>query len=293
MEPDAKALYEIRKHLEHSYLKVHDPIAGDSIDSMGGRWKDAARVFGNARRLRSEDVAPDEVIGKGKLTRLAGVLMLPVQCNMLDLSALQARHVQGPFLMHQLIGAENGFPPTMGSYRRNMVRLADKAVRDYTDARNFVIAQIQEMQRAPQDMAEKGRFVFMHLVTDRLEDCIVTVRRLFRYFERVKSDPTGFPLERLLKPRIEALEDSIREVRNLIEHLDSDISGGNVQQGESTAPVLDAETRVISLAGAQLPVEVLARAIQRFHEFATDFAQYRRTPDGRYEHMPKSTQIGG
>jgi hypothetical protein len=40
MEPDAQALYEIRNHLEHSYLKVHDPIVGDSIDSMGDRWKD-------------------------------------------------------------------------------------------------------------------------------------------------------------------------------------------------------------------------------------------------------------
>jgi LA2681-like HEPN len=40
MEPDAQALYEMRNHLEHSYLKVHDPIAGDSIDSMGDRWKD-------------------------------------------------------------------------------------------------------------------------------------------------------------------------------------------------------------------------------------------------------------
>ena len=35
-------------------------------------------------------------------------------------------------------------------------------------------------------------------------------------------------------------------------HLDSDISGGNIQPGESTAPVLDAKTRVISLTGAQL-----------------------------------------
>jgi hypothetical protein len=72
--------------------------------------------------------------------------------------------------------------------------------------------------------------------TDRLEDCIITVRRLFRYFEKVKSDQSGFPLDRLLKRRIEAVEQSIRETRNLIEHLDSDISSGKVQRGQSTAP---------------------------------------------------------
>jgi hypothetical protein len=40
MEPDAQALYDIRNRLEHSYLKVHDPIVGDSIDCMGDGWKD-------------------------------------------------------------------------------------------------------------------------------------------------------------------------------------------------------------------------------------------------------------
>jgi hypothetical protein len=54
--------------------------------------------------------------------------MLLVQCNMPDLSALQAQHVQAPFLIHQLIGAEKWFPETMGSYRRNMARLADKGL---------------------------------------------------------------------------------------------------------------------------------------------------------------------
>jgi hypothetical protein len=51
--------------------------------------------------------------------------MLPTTCNMPDLSDLQARSTQGAFVIHQLIGAGNGFPPAMASYRRNMVsRLA-------------------------------------------------------------------------------------------------------------------------------------------------------------------------
>src|SRR5208337_3720624 len=58
--------------------------------------------------------------------------------------------------------AENGFPEAMGSYRRNMVRLADKAVRDYMDARRYVLAQIQEMQRTPEEMAH-GRVIYAHL----------------------------------------------------------------------------------------------------------------------------------
>ena len=134
--------------------------------------------------------------------------MLPTECNMPDLSSLEKQQAKGRLLMHQLIGAEIGFPGAMGCYRRNMVRLADKAVRDYMEARRCVLAQIQEMQRTPQEMAGQGRAIYMFLTTDRLEDCIITVRRLFRYFEKVKSDQSRFPLNRLLKRQIEAVEQS-------------------------------------------------------------------------------------
>ena len=73
--------------------------------------------------------------------------MLPTECNMPDLSSLQAQSSQGGFLLNQLIGAGKGFPPTMAAYRRNMVRLADKAVRDYMEVRNLIHAQIAEGRR--------------------------------------------------------------------------------------------------------------------------------------------------
>jgi hypothetical protein len=114
----------------------------------------------------------------------------------------------------------------------------------------------------------------------------------FRYFEKVKSD-RKFPLDRLLKRRLQAVEDSIRETRNLIEHLDDDIKNERIQEGETAAPALDAETRMISLAGVQLPVDSLARAIRHFHEFAHEFTRYRLTAEGNYEPMPQSGPVGG
>jgi hypothetical protein len=133
----------------------------------------------------------------------------------------------------------------------------------------------------------------MFQAINRLEDCILTVGRLFRYFEKVRADESGFPINRLLRRRVEAVEQSIRETRNLIEHLYDDISGGKIEKGQNTAPALDGETRTISLAGLQLPVGTLATAIQRFHEFAVEFAQYRCTPDGRYELVSRSGSLGG
>jgi hypothetical protein len=218
--------------------------------------------------------------------------MLPTACNMSDLSGLQSRSSQGAFLLNQLMGAEINFPPAMASYRRNMVRLADKAVHDYIDVRNCVLRQIAEAQRPHHEML-RGRPIYMFRAIDKLEDCIITVQRLFRYFEKVKSDPSGLPLDRLLKRQLQSVEDSIRETRNLIEHLDDDIRNQRIQKGENTAPALDAETRMISLAGAQLSVDTLARTIRHFHEFAHEFARYRLTAKGNYEPMPQSGPIGG
>jgi len=217
---------------------------------------------------------------------------LPIQCNMPDLNPLLSRSAQGPFLLHQLIGAGVGFPDKMASYRRNLVRLADKAVRNYCDVRKYVMLQIAEQLRPPEEMARVGRILYMHEITNSLEDCIITTRRLFRYFERIKSDPSGFPLERLLKRRIEVLEDSIRGVRNLIEHLDDDIRKDKLDPGQTTAPVLDGTASTITMAGIELPVTKLAKAVEHFHAFALDFAQYRRKLDGTYEPMPKSGPVG-
>lgn len=208
-----------------------------------------------------------------------------------DLSELQARPSNGTFLLNQLIGAGNNFPPAMASYRRNMVRVADKAVYDYIDVRNSVLAQIAEAQRPHNEMV-KGRQIYMFRAVNKLEDCIITVQRLFRYFEKVKRDPSRFPLDGLLRRQLESVEDSIRDTRNLIEHLDNDIRNEKIQEGQNTAPALDQETRMISLAGETLPVEKLARAIRHFHQFAHEFARYRITAEGNYEPMPQSGQFG-
>jgi hypothetical protein len=211
--------------------------------------------------------------------------MLPTACNMPDLSVLQTRSSQGALILQRLIGADANFPPAMASYRRNLVRLADKAVSDYSDVRNLVLSQIAEMQRPPNEM-QRGRQIFMLRTIDKLEDCIITVRRLFRYFEKVRTDPSQFPLDRLLKRQLQSVEYSIRQTRDLIEHLDADIRDEKISIGQNTAPALDAETRTISLASARLPVDTLARAIRHFHEFAHEFARYRITPEGSYEPVP-------
>jgi hypothetical protein len=169
-----------------------------------------------------------------------------------DVSDLLASPAQKPFLTHQLMGAEADFPEKMLAYRRNFVRLADKAARDYADVRKCVLSLIQKQKSGTLEIME-GRLL-VSFTTDRLEDCIITVRRLFKYFERIKSDPTQFPLDRLFKRRVATLENSIVDVRDLIIHLETDIYEGRIAAGEAIAPNLDEKTTTITLGASTLSV---------------------------------------
>src|SRR5260370_29506633 len=129
-------------------------------------------------------------------------------------------------------------------------------------------------------------------ITNRLEDCLITTHRLYRYFEKIKSDPSGFSMDRSFRQRLEHPSEAIRAVRDLVEHVDDDINRNEIVAGQSTAPSLDEKTRTISMGAVTLSVETLARAIEHLHAFACDFAKQRYTPSAIYEPMPKSGPVG-
>ncbi len=212
--------------------------------------------------------------------------MLPSDCKMPDLTNLLATPIDKSFLTNQLVGSESRFSEKMLIYRRNFLRLADKAVRDYFDARGATLLIIDKQNSHTLGIVD-GR-VLMNVITNKLEDCIITVRRLFDYFDRIKSDATTVPIDRLFKKRIEALNDSIIEVRDLVMHMDKDISGSLVTFGDSIAPALNQASDTISVGKSSLRAESLARAISLFHGFAREFAEYEFRADGAYGPTPKS-----
>ncbi|MGY4346062.1 hypothetical protein ACVWXM_002529 [Bradyrhizobium sp. GM7.3] len=212
--------------------------------------------------------------------------MLPTECRMPDLAGLLASPLDRSFLMNQLVGSEARFPEKMLIYRRNFLRLADKVVRDYSDARNGVLSIIEKQKARTLDIPE-GR-AMMNIITNKLEDCIISLRRLFDYFDRIKSNTPGFPIDRLVKRRVETLNDAIMDMRDLIIHMDKDISGSVVEFGDPISPELNPTCDVVSIGKHTLPVEWLTRAIQLFHDFAREFTRYEWRADGSYRPTPQS-----
>jgi hypothetical protein len=216
-------------------------------------------------------------------------VMLPSECSLPDLTRLLGSGLDQSFFVNQLTGSESGFPENMLIYRRNFVRLTDKALRDYVDARNAVLMLIEKQKTHTLDIPS-GRLL-SNLIANKLEDCLVTLGRLFKYFERIRTDTTSFPVDRLFRKRIDAMEESIRDMRDLVVHMEADINEAAVKIGDFVAPALNEKADTISLGKRALRADVLARAITLFHEFALEFAQQEFRPDSTYGAVPKSGPV--
>jgi hypothetical protein len=158
--------------------------------------------------------------------------------------------------------------------------------RDYLDARSAVLMLIDKQKTHTLDIPT-GRLL-SNVTANKLEDCLITLRRLFEYFERIRAD---FPVDRLFRKRIEAMEAAIRDMRDLVVHMDRDINSSTVTFGDFIAPTLNEIADAISLGSHTLRGDVLARAITLFHEFALEFAQQEFRSDSTYAAVPQSGPV--
>lgn len=199
-----------------------------------------------------------------------------------DLSDLHDKKIVNTFILCQLVGAGTGFPEQMSSYRTNFARLVDKAVSEYSSARELVLSEIDEPKRSVEDLT-KGRYIYVHLISNELENCITTVRRLFNYFEKIKSDETRFPIDKILKKKVSKLENDVRIIRDLIHHLEKDIRINKLQKDEVIAPVLNEDATQVKLGKSILPTADLSKTIRYFHEFGLDFMSQKFTDQDTYK----------
>ena len=71
--------------------------------------------------------------------------------------------------------------------RKNVIRLVDKAIFEYTNARNAILNQIAESQREYEELL-KGRIIYMFGFTDHMENCLNAIRRILGLLERLRSE---------------------------------------------------------------------------------------------------------
>jgi hypothetical protein len=115
--------------------------------------------------------------------------------------------------------------------RRNLIRLVDKAVHEYSLAREAVLDQIAESQRSYEDMVG-GRAIYMFRFTDHMENCLNAVRRALDLLQHLRADCSAPTQDRTGRRLIDAHAGSLIDVRNSFEHVGDAINNNEFTDGE-------------------------------------------------------------
>ena len=144
--------------------------------------------------------------------------MIPKECKMPDLSKLE--QLQGVLTLRVVFTqADAKIGRKTALFRRVFIRLMDKSIAEYLEARTALNSQVQESKRPPKEMQETGRIIYMFSFSDHMENCINSVRRLLRLLERINSDKYAPIIPRDKKSLISSQGKSLIRFRDTFEHM--------------------------------------------------------------------------
>jgi len=188
------------------------------------------------------------------------------ECKMPDLSVLDPSLIGRLFI--QLLLGERSLSQKARLYRRNFVRLVDKALNEYHEAREVILTQIAEANRPPEEMIKHGRSIYMLAFTNHIETCINAVSRLFKLLERIKSEKDSLPVPRELRRLVETKSKSIDYVRNVVEHIDEHIQKDEIAPGKPIMLALSKNDDGVVVSNYEIKFKDLAMVLGKMHEIA-------------------------
>lgn len=202
-------------------------------------------------------------------------MALPSECKMPDLSGLDYPLLGR--LIIQLLFGERGLSPKTSLYRRNFIRLVDKALREYHEAREAILAQIAERNRPPEEMSRDGRSIYILAFTDHIETCINAVRRLYKLLRRIKEEKQSPGLPKELRRQVETREGTIAKIRGAIEHIDERILKGEAGVGKPIMAAGSENWDAVVVSDYELKFEELAMVLRAMHEIALYLLTIKKT----------------
>jgi len=171
--------------------------------------------------------------------------------------------------------------------RRLYIRLLDKVLDEYSEARELIVAQIAERLRTPEEMEQNGTFIYMFKFVDHMENCISSVRRLLRFLDILKGNQDGLVLPKMVRKHIKSLTryTSIIDVRDTIEHMDERIRDDLIQENEPVMMKITDTQDGIMIAGHSLKFSNLSTLIKKLHVLGQSMAAWRKTDDKNGQHV--------
>jgi len=173
-----------------------------------------------------------------------------------------------PRLIVQLLVGERGLSRKISLYRKNFIRLVDKALLEYHEAREAILAQIAEMNRSSEEMSRGDGRIYFLAFTNHIETCINAVRRLYRLLERIKSEKQLPELPKELRRQVETVEGTIGKIRNAIEHMDEQILKDEIAVGNPIMATGSKNWDAVIVADKEIKFEDLAMVLRKMYEIA-------------------------
>jgi len=204
--------------------------------------------------------------------------MIPTELRMEDLSGLEKLQ---PTLILNLVFAQGDkdISRRTALNRRLYIRLLDKMLDEYLEARALIVAQIAEGQRNVEEMTQNGRYIYMFKFVDHMENCISSGRRILRFLDILKGNQDGLMFSRIIKNHIGSLTTPLIDVRNTIEHMDERIQNDVIQENEpAMLKIMDTQDGVM-IAGQSLKFSTLSTLIRKLHALGQSMVAWRATDD--------------
>jgi hypothetical protein len=202
--------------------------------------------------------------------------MIPTELKMEDLTGLEKLQ---PTLILNLVfaQADKDISRRTALNRRLYIRLLDKTIDEYNDAREMIVAQVAEGQRTEEEMTQNGRYIYMIKFVDHMENCILSIRRILRFLNVLQGNQDGLAFSRIIKKHIESLTSSIIDVRDTIEHMDERIRNDVIQENETVMlQIIDTQDGII-IAGQSLKFLTLSTLIKKLHALGYSMVAWRAT----------------
>lgn len=186
--------------------------------------------------------------------------MFPTKCLMPDIHKECPKLL--PMLMaHYLVNAEEN--KELALLRRLLVFWVDKAIRKYSEAREALLAQIEEDKRPTEEKIKTGQFIYIFGFGDDIEDCLIVTRRLLRLLDRLKNMPEA-KVNRELRRFIETQSKVFIEIRNFIEHAVESLS--SLPPNSSLVARLLPDENGMQIGSTEVLFADLATTLRNFHK---------------------------
>lgn len=186
----------------------------------------------------------------------------PTKCNMPNIDDLWGKNI----LLHILNGFFcGGGPKTLKSRAlvTNYVRIVDQAVKQYKRARDA----FDEYVNTPNDVISP-----LFVAVGYFEELIPTLKRAIRFADKIRMDKDCPPIPRTLSIFSSNTTRQITDLRNAIEHLDEQLCGGDLKEGDPVALLVKENS--IELFNVEIKYSSLENWIRELEGMAKRLSTY-------------------